>query len=204
MPALDELIHSLLQLDPIWVYCIIFFFAFFENLFPPSPSDMIIVLGGALAAMERGSFVAALLSATFGSLTGFLAMYGIGRWVGNSIIEKRRMKFLPLDGIHKIEGWFAKYGFWLIVANRFLSGTRAIISLFAGMSNLDLVKTSILSFISSLLWNSILVYAGYSLGRHWEDIGYYLKTYSLIVTAVIIVVVIGVALRVFIKNRTKK
>ncbi len=201
---MDDLIHSLLQLDPVWVYSIIFFFAFIENLFPPSPSDMIIVFGGALAAMERGSFAAALLSATFGSLFGFLAMYGIGKWLGNSIIERGRLKFLPLDGIHKIEHWFTKYGFWLIVANRFLSGTRAVISLFAGMSNLDLLKTSILSFISSLLWNSILVYAGYALGRHWENIGYYLKTYSLIVTILVVGMILALAVRYFIKNRNKK
>ena len=198
---MDDLLHSLLQLDPIWVYSIIFLFAFIENLFPPSPSDMVIVVGGALAGMEKGNFLPALLSATVGSLLGFMAMYGIGRWFGDAIIRTGKLKFLPREGIRKIETWFNTYGYWLIIANRFLSGTRALISLFAGMSKLDLVRTSVLSFVSSLLWNSILVYAGYSLGNHWEAVRFYLATYTRVITGAIIVVVLGFTLRYIMKKR---
>lgn len=198
---MNDLIHWLLQLDPVWVYFVIFAFAFVENLFPPSPSDIIIVFGGALAAMEKGNFVLALSCATSGSLLGFMAMYSVGKWFGNSILERKKMRFISLDGVHKIEDWFKRYGYWLIVANRFLSGTRAIISLFAGISNLDFVKTSALSFVSSLAWNGILVYAGYSLGSHWEDIGGYLETYSLVITAVILLAVTLLLVRYLLKRK---
>lgn len=198
---MNEFIQWLFHLDPVWVYCIIFFFAYIENLFPPSPSDSIIVIGGALSALDKGNFAIALAGATLGSTLGFMTMYSAGKWFGNSIIEKRKIKFISLEGIHKIESWFAKYGYWLIVANRFLSGTRAIISLFAGISNLDLTKTTALSFVSSLLWNGILVYAGYSLGRHWEEIGSYLTAYSEIVTGIIILLVLIFFVRYMIKRR---
>lgn len=165
---------------------------------------MIIVFGGALAATERGNFLATLLSATFGSLVGFMAMYGIGSGLGTWVLEKRKPKFLPLDGIHRIEKWFTHYGYWLIVANRFLSGTRAIISLFAGMSHLDLLKTSILSFASALVWNTILVYAGYSLGNHWEKIGSYLQAYSKAVTIIVVIFLVGAAARYMLRKRKSK
>ena len=42
-----------------------------------------------------------------------------------------------IQRIEKIEVWFAKYGYWVIFANRFLSGTRSVISLFAGIFKLN-------------------------------------------------------------------
>ena len=200
---MSDLLHWLLQLDPLWVYCIIFLFAFIENIFPPSPSDSVIVFGGALAAMEKGNFFFALFSATLGSLLGFMVMYAVGRWFGNSILEKKKISFIPLDGVHTIEKWFARYGYWLIVANRFLSGTRAVISLFAGMSNLDLAKTTALSTVSALAWNGILVYAGYTLGHHWEDIGGYLQTYSEIITGVVLLALGALLIHWLIKRRKR-
>lgn len=197
---LNELLQWLLQFDPLWVYLFIFLFAFIENLFPPSPSDTLIVFAGALAGMERGNFFLALFSATAGSVLGFMTMFTIGRWFGNSIVEKRKIPFISLEGVHRIEAWFAKYGYWLIVANRFLTGTRAVISFVAGMSNLSFARTTVLSGFSALVWNAILVYAGYSLGSHWEDVGSYLQTYSTIVTIVVVVAITAVVVRYFVRR----
>ena len=200
---MDELLQWLLQIDPLWVYFFIFLFAFIENLFPPSPSDTLIVFAGALAAMEKGNFFLTLLSATAGSLLGFMTMFAIGRWFGNSIVEKKKIPFISLESVHRIEAWFGKYGYWLIVANRFLTGTRAVISFVAGMSNLAFGRTIALSAVSALVWNAILVYAGYSLGSHWEDIGSYLRTYSTIVTIIVILVIAAFAVRHVVRKRRR-
>jgi membrane protein DedA with SNARE-associated domain len=203
IPTLNEFIKSLATLDPSWIYLAVFSLAFIENIFPPSPSDVAVVFGGALAAMEKGNFILALLAGTTGGTLGFMVMYSVGKWFGHKIIENNKLKFIPIENVHKIESWFARYGYGIIVANRFLSGTRAIVSFFAGMSELDLVKTTILSFISSLAWYGILVYAGYTLGDNWEQIGFYLSTYTQIVTGVIIVLVVIFVARYFIKKNKR-
>jgi membrane protein DedA with SNARE-associated domain len=164
----------------------------------------VVVFGGALAAREGGGFAYALIAGTFGSTLGFMTMYGIGKWFGRQIIEKGRIRFFPIENVHKLETWFATYGYWIIVGNRFMAGTRAIVSFFAGLSNLNLIRTTLLSFISSLAWYSILVYAGYSLGQHWEKIGFYLSTYSELVTGAIILIAIVLAARYFIKKNNTK
>jgi membrane protein DedA with SNARE-associated domain len=201
---LNDFLQWLLHTDPVWVYCFIFLFAFIENLFPPSPSDTLIVFAGALAGMEKGNFFLALLTATSGSLLGFMTMFAIGRWFGNSILEKKKIPFISREMIHRIEAWFTRYGYWLIVANRFLTGTRAVISFVAGMSNLAFGRTTLLSGISALAWNAILVYAGYSLGSHWEDIGSYLRTYSTIVTIVVVAVCAAAAVHYFVSRRRRR
>jgi len=185
---LDELLRFLSTLDPVWIYSAIFFVAFIENVFPPAPSDVIVVFGGALAAMDRGHFVFALLAGTLGSTVGFVAMFGIGKWFGRRILETGKLRFVNLDTIHKLERWFVKYGYWLIIGNRFLSGTRAVVSFFAGISELHFATTTFLSFVSSLCWYGMLVYAGYSLGDHWEAVGGYLKSYGEVMTGIVCLV----------------
>lgn len=202
---MNELIQSLAKLDPFWIYVVIFSISFFENIFPPSPSDVVVVFGGALAGLGKGSFLIALLSGASGSTLGFMTAYSVGRWFGRSIIEKGKARFLPADSIRKAEEWFLKYGDWIIVANRFLAGTRAVISLFAGMSEIDFLKTTLLSFISSLAWYGLLVYAGFSLGHHWHRIYDYLYTYSEIVMGLIVVALFVVVIwHLILRNRRKR
>ncbi|MBA4311320.1 MAG: hypothetical protein C0417_01700 [Chlorobiaceae bacterium] len=185
---MEELIQIITKLDPAWIYFTIFIVAFIENIFPPAPSDILVVFGGALAGMEKGNFVFAFLAGALGGTLGFMVMYSIGKWFGHTILEKGKIKFIKLDGLHKFERWFQKWGFWLIIGNRFLSGTRAVVSFFAGVSELDFKRTTLLSLISSVLWYAILVYAGYSLGQHWEQVGNLLKTYTIGVTIAIILI----------------
>ena len=190
---METIITFLQQLNPLWVYCAVFLIAYIENIFPPAPSDIIIVAGGYLVGIGHIDFWPALFIATAGSTTGFMTMYQIGDWFGDRIIETGKIKFLPLEAVHKVENWFRKYGYWLIVVNRFLSGTRAVVGFFAGMSEVKFTPTAILCFVSALLWNSILVYAGTLLGENWDAIGLYLSTYSQIVTALIVTgAIIGV------------
>lgn len=185
MTEIESLLASISTLNPLWIYGVLFAIAYIENIFPPSPSDLLIVFGGSLVGIGKLSFLPALVSATAGSTLGFVTMYIIGDWFGLAIIEKKRIGFLPLDAIHKVEAWFRRYGYWIIVANRFMSGTRAVISFFAGMSELRLGKTTVLCFLSALVWNAILIYGGTLLGANWRNIGDYLSAYSRVITLLI-------------------
>jgi membrane protein DedA with SNARE-associated domain len=198
-----EFFQDISRLSPVWVYVIMFGVAYIENIFPPFPSDVVVVFGGALAAMDHGNVFIALFASTLGSTAGFMTMYYIGAWFGVNIIEGKTWKYIPKESIHKVERWFVKYGYAIIIANRFLSGTRAVVSFFAGMSRLEICTTTWLSFVSSLAWYGILIYGGYSLGHHWRRVGIYLETYSAIITGVIICAAIVGAIWYFWKrNRT--
>jgi membrane protein DedA with SNARE-associated domain len=177
-------------LPPLLVYLVVFGIAFIENLFPPSPSDLVVVFAGSLVALGEVGFPEVLVFATAGSALGFLVMYKVGHWFGVRIIEQGRLSFLPRDGLRKVEEWFGRYGYWVIVGNRFLSGTRAVVSFFAGLSELNLRVTTLLSLVSALVWNAALLGLGGVLGRNWEKVGFYLSTYSQIVTGIIVVIVV--------------
>ncbi|MEX0602581.1 MAG: DedA family protein [Bacteroidota bacterium] len=199
---MEDFVTSLLNLNPLWVYLAIIGIAYIENILPPFPSDVIVVAAGSLVGLGTIDFFLALVLATVGSTTGFLTMYKIGSWFGHRIVETGKIRFLPLEGIHRVEAWFRRYGYWVIVGNRFLAGTRAVVSFFAGMSDLNLWKTVLLSAVSALAWNGILLLAGSTVGRNWREIVEYLETYSRVMT-VIVLAAIAVAILFFALKQKK-
>lgn len=189
----QEIVEYLVSLNPVWIYLALLSVCYIENIFPPFPSDVLVVATGSLLAAGRIDFVTALLAATAGSAIGFVTMYKIGDWFGDRILETGRIKFIPVENVHKVEGWFRVYGYWIIVVNRFLAGTRAVVSFFAGMSEISLSMSTALSFISALAWNAILLESGKVLGDNWSHILVYLETYSKAVTSILVLAAVALA-----------
>jgi membrane protein DedA with SNARE-associated domain len=201
---LEQFIDTLISLNPIWIYFVAAAIAYIENIFPPFPSDVILVAAGYLCAAGRVDFWIVLIISTLGSTAGFVTMYKIGSWFGLKVLEAKKFKFLKLDKIHKVEAWFQKYGYLVVIVNRFLAGTRAVIAFFTGLSSLSFWKTTFLACISSLVWNAILLFAGKSLGSNWRAISPYLETYGLIVLIISIIVLLLMFGYGYIRNRKQE
>jgi membrane protein DedA with SNARE-associated domain len=185
-----------------WVLVIAFLTTFSENIFPPLPGDSVLVFMGTLIGIKSGNFVQIMILSTLGSTLGFAVMYILGKKFDHVVMDTGKFKFISRNAIKKVESWFEKYGYWMIVANRFLSGTRAVISFFAGMAHLNFKITIILSIISSLIWNSILLYFGFSFGDNWQLIDKYLSLYGKIIFPVVIVLVLAfTAYQIFKKKK---
>jgi membrane protein DedA with SNARE-associated domain len=201
---MEEFIESLASLDPVWIYAAVAAIAYIENIFPPFPSDVIVVFAGSLVGVGSMDFTTALLLATTASTLGFVTMYKVGDWFGDHILEAGKIRFIPKESVQKVERWFQKYGYFVIVANRFLAGTRAVVSFFAGMSEMSLLLSVVLSFLSALIWNFILLTTGRAVGENWREIGSYLETYSAIVTSLIVLVAVFFLVRFFLKRSSNK
>jgi len=201
---LEDILHSLADFSPLWIYISLFFFSFIENIFPPSPSDVVIVVAGTLVSTGVISFIPTLLVTTIGSVSGFMTLFFIGTQVDKKIIEKGRFKFLSTEALEKAEKWFSKYGYWIILGNRFLSGTRAVISFFAGLSELNFKKTFLLAFSSSFVWNLLIISLGVMFGNNVALVDKHLKTYSNIVLGITIIAIVILILKYFVQKRRKQ
>lgn len=200
----ENILNQISTFPPLWIYATLLLFAFVENIFPPSPSDVVIVIGGSLIATGAIDFTLSLMFATLGSITGFMLMFYIGSTVDKKVIHSGKFKFIPVDAINKVEIWFRKYGYIIIVANRFMPGTRAVISFFAGISNLDPKKTTTLCFISALIWNAIMLSLGFLFGDNVQTVDEYLTTYSNIVVAITVIVILFFLIRFLFRKRKEK
>jgi membrane protein DedA with SNARE-associated domain len=201
---IEHILNDIAQLTPFWLLVVLTFFSYFENIFPPSPSDLVVVVGGSLIGKGVISFIPTLLLTTLGSVAGFMTIYYIGLTLDKKVIKANKLKYIPTDGIEKVEAWFGKYGYWMIAANRFMPGTRSVISLFTGLSELDIRKTVILSSLSALGWNAIILYLGMIFGSNVKKVDILLETYSNIVLAITAAAIIVYFIRFFIQKKKKQ
>lgn len=183
---LESAVEYLQTFPWYWILVISFFLTYIENLFPPSPSDALLLFIGSMVGMGIVDFVPLLITSTLGSAAGFATAYWIGYKFEVRIIESNKLKFISREGVEKVEKWFLKYGYWIIVINRFLSGTRAIIAFFAGISRINFRVSVILSSISALLWNFLIIYFGMKLGNNWKNFDSFMDSYGRIVFIVMI------------------
>jgi len=200
----EDLLNNMSGFTPFWIYVTLFSFAFVENVFPPSPSDLVVVIGGSLVSTGVISFIPAVLLTTLGSVFGFMILFYFGSTVDRKVVHSGKYKYIPVDAIEKVETWFKKYGYYVIIANRFLPGTRSVISFFAGMSMLDAKKSAILAAISAIVWNTIIIYLGYLFGNNVALIDKYLSTYSNIAIALTVVVVIVLVIKFYLSRKKNK
>jgi membrane protein DedA with SNARE-associated domain len=198
---LEQILIYISSLDTTWIYLILFFFAFIENIFPPSPSDVVVIVGASLIASSSVGFIPVLIITSVGSALGFILMYYVGFFLSEKVIRTGKIKFIDDNALQRTDRWFSKYGYWIILTNRFLPGTRSVISFFSGVYELDIKKTFIFALVSAFLWNILIIYFGMTVGNNVELIDYYLTTYSNFVVAITILILVILILRYFIKKR---
>jgi membrane protein DedA with SNARE-associated domain len=201
---MEVLFDFIRDADTIWIYVLLCISAYAENVIPPVPGDTVVIFGAYLAGTGLLAFVPIFVVTTVGSAAGFMTLYMLGRLFGKKIVETKKWKVFASDDFNRVETWFEKYGYAVIGANRFLSGARSVISLFAGIAKLRLAPVLLLSLLSCALWNFILVYAGYAIGDNWQIVTDYIRHYNQIVFTVIGVVIITVFVRYYILKKKSK
>lgn len=191
---------------PAWgIILAAFLFAYIENVFPPSPSDTVIIFLGSLAALGKVGYIELIVSSTIGSVLGFLTMYYLGVFLGHRILHSKKFPFITEEKLQKPRDWFNKYGYVVIVINRFLSGTRAVISFVAGMTELKAFLTIVLTSVSAILWNTLLVVLGMTFGRNWKLVDKSMEIYgNIMFGAVILLFLSWIAYIIFKKVKAKE
>ncbi len=191
----QQFIEWLQALSPMSIYVIFAVIAYTENVVPPIPGDILVAFGGYLAAEQIIGFNNLLVVTTIASVIGFMNMYWIGAYFGDQIEKKRSrfwlMRVVDVKYYDKAKRWMDRWGMGVILANRFLAGTRSVISVTAGITKTKVYSTIICSTISSVLWNFILIALGWLIHENWQIIGHYLNIYGRIILVLIVVIVIA-------------
>ncbi|MFH9616769.1 DedA family protein [Streptomyces pratensis] len=160
-----------------------------ENLFPPLPSEVILPLTGFAAGQGVLSLASALFWTTLGSVVGAVALYWIGACVGRERMHAiwAKLPLVKASDLVRTEEWFAKHGTKAVFFGRMVPIFRSLISVPAGVERMPLHVFITLTTLGSLIWNSVLVLAGYWLGDRWEAVGTYVGLASKVVLALVVV-----------------
>lgn len=177
-----------------------------ENVFPPLPSEVILPLTGFAASQGVLSIASALFWTTLGSVVGAVALYGIGAVFGRERMHAwwAKLPLVKASDLVRTEEWFARHGTKAILLGRMVPVFRSLISVPAGVERMPLPVFVTLTTAGSLVWNTVLVMAGYWLGDQWDVVGAYVGVVSKIVLALAAVALVGyVAMRIRGRNRER-
>ena len=181
--------------NPLWGYLAVALSAFLENVIPPVPGDTVVVFSAYLVGLGLLHWAPVYAATCVGGTAGFMLMYQIGRTGGRALVGRSGNRLFGQEQLIRAEAWLERYGPWLILANRFLSGVRSVIALAAGLGNLSWPRVFVLGGISMILWNGALLYAGMLVGRNWESVIEVLRQYNQVAVGIVIVVLLGLVLR---------
>ena len=188
---LESLFHFIEQAPDWLVFVTVFLASYIENIFPPIPGDTILIFGAYLVGRGNLSFSMALATTLLGSVLGFMTLYVVGYKYGRGFIYSKHQSWFSSNSLERVERLFAKWGYGVVLINRFLAGLRSVVGLFSGVGKLKAWKVIALSTVSSLFWNGTLLWLGSSIGENWEQIGVYLKRYNTVVSILLVSVIVA-------------
>ncbi len=191
----DSFLQFIADIDGAYLYPALFLSAVLENLIPPIPGDTVTLFGAYLVGIGQLHFFGVFAATALGNFVGFMLLFFFGRFLEREFFLVRNFRFFPAASLLKAEQWFQKFGYLVILFNRFLSGVRSVISIFSGIAKLKTGKVAIYCLISCAVWNGLLVYAGYTAGKNWESITFLLKQYNKVVYGIIVAAIVIYAIK---------
>jgi membrane protein DedA with SNARE-associated domain len=139
-----------------------------EGIFTPIPSELIMPFAGYVAYSGELNFFLVILVGSLGAVIGSSVAYMLALWLGRPLVDRFGFFFgLDEKRMATAEHWFERWGIWGIFIGHSLPGIRSVISFPAGLSKMNRKKFVIFTFSGALVWNTVLVTAGYLLGEEW-------------------------------------
>lgn len=190
-------------------YIGVFLLILIENIFPPIPSELILLFGGFMTTYTKLNIIVMIISATLGSLIGALLLYKIG-----TIFDKEKLKILISGKLGKVlnlknsdidnaNKWFSNEGQKTVFFCRFIPLIRSIISIPAGMNKMKISKFITYTLLGSVIWNLVLIIIGHIVGRNWKAILKIFKLYSRFALLLLFVSLMILIIKYY-KNKSKE
>jgi membrane protein DedA with SNARE-associated domain len=159
----------------------------------PISSEIVVPLGGSLAAAGILPFGGVVLAATAGNLIGSVVAFALTRRYGGRLLTRHGRRV----GLHEghlalAERFFDRFGLLAVFVGRLLPIVRTYISFPAGLSRMGWTPFLAATTLGCIPWNLALAYAGLQLGRHYDQVERYLGPF-LIPAAIGVVALLVIA-----------
>ena len=164
----ESFLQWVAQLPGGAIYAVLVALSALENIFPPVPADIAVVLGAFLG--RQGIVSAPLLGLLcwLGNTASSAGMYFYARAHGRRFFTTGwRSKLMPPEAIAALEKAYARHGVYGIFVSRFLPGVRAAVTPFAGIAGMPPARALVPSALASAIWYAFLVTAGSVLAQSW-------------------------------------
>ncbi|GAC1376440.1 MAG: hypothetical protein NVSMB43_16590 [Pseudarthrobacter sp.] len=136
-----------------------------DALFPPIPSEMVVITGGALSADGRANVLLVAALAALASWLGDMVVFQLFKRRLSHVLDRWRWGRKVHHGIHQAlakAGRSSTYG--AIIGARFIPAGRLATSAAAGIADVSVRGFSLCAGLGAVLWASWLVGLGYFTG----------------------------------------
>lgn len=136
-----------------------------DAIFPPIPSEMLVITGGALSAEGRANVFLVLVLAAVASWLGDMVVFNLFRRRLSHVLDRWRWGRRVHSGIHAAlakAGRSSTYG--TIIGARFIPGGRLATAAASGVANVSVRGFSLCAGLGAVLWACWLVGLGYFTG----------------------------------------
>jgi membrane protein DedA with SNARE-associated domain len=190
--------------NPVFTYIFIFITGVLQLIFPPFPSDVIIVLEGYLTTVgSTFNFHSVFIVSVLGSIVGSIIVYLFGYKKGSEVLKyKIVLKYINDKHIKRSEKVFHKYGKYGLILSKFIPGTSSIMVLFSGVFKVKRRIYFPYIIFSILLQQFIYLLIGRIIGHNVEQVKQFFSIFNLV--AVIVVVVLAILLFILYKCKKSK
>ena len=197
----EYLVAPITSLISLLGYFGIFILMVMESMVFPVPSELVMPFAGFLIADGRFTFAMVLVASSLGSVAGSLISYWIGKFGGRPLLLKYG-KFLLLNEHHLeyTENFFRKSGEKTIFISRFVPVVRHLISVPAGIAEMNMKKFLIFTAAGATIWNLFLAFVGCKLRENWDTILKYSSVIDIIILAVLVFVVLYLIIKKYLKK----
>jgi membrane protein DedA with SNARE-associated domain len=172
-----------------------------ESVIIPIPSELVLPFAGFLVGEgttlepltgSPWNYWLTVLAGTLGATAGALIAYAIGAWGGRPVLERwGRYLGITAADLDKADGFFARHGEAASFFGRMIPVIRSLVSFAAGIAHMPLSRFTLFSFLGSLPWTALLVFAGVQLGANWETVGTWLKRFEYAIVGVLVVIALA-------------
>jgi membrane protein DedA with SNARE-associated domain len=131
------------------------------------PNEIVVPLAGFSASGFFGVLLVTLV-VSLANLFGSLIAYMIGKKLGREfVLDYGRYLMVSKKNLEKAEKFFERHGEKAIFLSRLMPAVRTVISVPAGIVEMDLKKFLYMTLLGSLLCNFLLSFGGFVLGTDW-------------------------------------
>jgi membrane protein DedA with SNARE-associated domain len=168
---LDALFERMLLLPEGVLLLLLGLAAALENMVPPIPADMIVLLGGFLIGQGAARLWLAFAVVWLCNTLGALFVYLMGRTHGPGFFSGTLgQRLLQPAQLASLGEFYRRFGFGVIFVSRFLPVFRSLVPVFAGVSRVGVWRTAIPIALASAIWYGTLLYLGAIAGHNWQAI----------------------------------
>lgn len=159
-------------------YLALFLSLVVEGTGMPGPVEILFLAAGYLISKGQMSFLAVVLIAALGNVTGNTLAYIIGARSGRTFVEKYgRFLKITVKDLEGMDRWFSKYGGMTNLISRLIGLPRTPAIWASGITRMDFKSFFIFSAIGDLLWSLFWTCVSYLVSMQILKIDLIGKTY---------------------------